>query len=79
MTPELWLAVGGLVLTIITSSIGGVWFLSRQATQRAVDEALLAEAVTKLAGEIGKVAEAIEHLDGRVDSHETRISVLEAK
>lgn len=79
MATEIWLAAGGLTLTIITSSVGGVWFLSRQATQRAVDEALLADAVTKLAGEISKVAEAIEHLDGRVDSHETRISVLEAK
>ncbi|NBQ50592.1 MAG: hypothetical protein EBY40_07685 [Marivivens sp.] len=79
MTPELWLAVGGLAFTIISSTAVGVRVLSRQATSRAVDEALLADAVTKLATEIGKVAEAIEHLDGRVDSHETRISVLESK
>lgn len=76
---ELWLAVGGLALTIVSSSIGGVIYLSRQQASRAVNDALLAKAVNNLASEVSKVTEAIEHLDGRVNSHETRISVLESK
>lgn len=79
MQADIWIAAGGLALTVISSSVFGVLYLARQQSKRAVNEALLAEAVNNLASEVGRVTEAIEHLDGRVDSHETRISVLESK
>ena len=79
MQTDIWIAAAGLALTIVSTSTIGVAFLSRQQAKRAVNDALLAEAVNNLASEVSKVTEAIEHLDVRVDGHETRISVLESK
>lgn len=54
----------------------GVWSLTRRDGDRKLHESRLADSIDGLAKKLDKVVDAIEHMDGRLNQHDTEIALL---
>lgn len=65
----------GILLNILTLVIGGVWAVSKIGRQTDVLDANIAH----LSSAIDRLAHVVGKLDGRVDDHERRLTILETR